>query len=395
MRLAAITSIATLCWAASLGAQSAPMLSLTPAAVVGDSFAGPLAIGRPTAVTVARNGDVIVFGEASRQIRRYTAAGAMTQAFDIPAGCRMVTALGFLGDTLWAADGDNRRLLLYPPGRRDPIAIPMLVRGSAWGLSLGPPATLSLLLGGSAVLQGDVRPATPTSDARSPLISVRRDGVVADTIIWLAARSSMLSVKTQTAPAGPRTLPNGTVVQAGPTMSFLMASQPFLSDGLWAGRPDGSALIIADAQPPTSAGPSSFTVFTYDPRTGRVADRAYPYTPIPLAPDHIDSLASRSTARMGSEAYESMRTQIVKPPFLPTLTRIRVGADGSVWLARGGLDAAHQRWTVLDAAGAVVGDVTVPSDLTILYADLTRVYAVTQDADDRPVLRRYDVRRPR
>jgi hypothetical protein len=50
-------------------------------------------------------------------------------------------------------------------------------------------------------------------------------------------------------------------------------------------------------------------------------------------------------------------------------------------------------WNVIDSTGAMIGRVTTPSGVRVMYADLTQVLGIERNADGIPSIARYRVGR--
>lgn len=76
--------------------------------------------------------------------------------------------------------------------------------------------------------------------------------------------------------------------------------------------------------------------------------------------------------------------------YLPPVTYVVVGSDGTAWIA--GLDEDGEReWFVLDASGASIGRFRLPATWHIGYANQNEAWVVEVDALDIPYVVRYEI----
>jgi hypothetical protein len=122
---------------------------------------------------------------------------------------------------------------------------------------------------------------------------------------------------------------------------------------------------------------------------GRVRYRRdYWYRPTRVSDAHVsrvvDDIASdeRYLAPFGSVAMlgRAVRDSLTVPEFLPAVTDVVAGDDGSVWLRRTGVyDDGPAEWLVLDAAGDVAMTVTAPREANVLAARMDNLWATQID----------------
>jgi hypothetical protein len=366
-----------------LRGQSPPTWSLTRDVSIGTSGAGR--ITQPEAVTVGPNGEVIVFDYASQTINRYSPTGPFTAALSVPRQCTLA-GIGFVGDTLWASDATRRTLMLFRPARAEPEVYPLSYDPHVDGLA--PAAPRLVLRGGSVVAQaggdglGSLSLVGRNDHLASPIVALRRDGTVADTLATpLHGMNKVISVSERT----DRVSPTGS-----PISRYMASAQPFQAHAFFGGPSDGSGVVVVDA-PIHTSGAAAFTIERFDASGRRVGVRRYAYEPVPITQPAIDSALSGWVARMGPAAVESARAQLVTPAYRPPVTQLLVGRDGSVWLRREPEPAGDRRWTVIDATGTVVAEVSAPRG-RMVYADLSQVLVVERVGESTTLIR-YRVRR--
>ncbi len=121
--------------------------------------------------------------------------------------------------------------------------------------------------------------------------------------------------------------------------------------------------------------------------------RSYSYEPVRVTDRMRDSVINATGMRGGVDSTAAVRRQIELASFIPTVTDLRVGSDGSVWLRRERLLNEGLLWTVIDPSGAMAGRVMMPAGATIAYADMDRVLTFENDADGIQWVMRYRVAR--
>jgi hypothetical protein len=342
-------------------------------------------LGMPQAATLAPNGHVMVFDYKGSQIKEFDAQGSFLRAIGRPGVAagefRNVHSLGFLGDTLWASDVDANRVTLFPPGARSPIGFAMRYPPARLGdngqfvSGLQSSTPLAMLTSGVGVAQSALlflgQEPIPL-DLPAPIVLLRRDGSIADTVaspVIHHGRDLMLDVK----------LPNGS--KGG---GFIV-DQPFEAGPFWGARPDGRGLAILEAPivAPSTVADAAFTVRTTD-STGRIVrSRSYSYQPVPVTTQVRDGAVRAVVARaFEADAEQQVRAAMVVPAFMPPVTALVAGRDGSIWIRREAVGNTAIRggtWNVIDPAGTLVAVVTMPTDLWVLYADMDQLLGVERD----------------
>jgi hypothetical protein len=346
--------------------------------------------GRPRTIALGPDDHVFIYELSERVIKEYDRSGAYLGRIGGrgrgPGELLHLQGMGFLGDTLWISDGDLRRVTLFTPERRQPITIPLFynppgapqrfqARGGYIPHVVGSAPT-AMVLGGGAVAQGTVlrRSGSPTP---MPIALIRRDGTVAAS---LASPVHDLSPQIILRPAG------------GP---YHIIPQPFEEAPVWAPFPNGKGIAVVDA-PTASSSRAAFTVQVFDSAGRSVRVRRYQYDPVPVTNRLRDSVIRALAGRAGGGAdlERSLRDSIRVPPFLPPITGIRAGRDGSIWLQRERLATVATVWNVIDAGGNLVARMVAPPGF-VVYADMTQVFISESDVNDMPWVVRYRVVRPR
>jgi hypothetical protein len=135
--------------------------------------------------------------------------------------------------------------------------------------------------------------------------------------------------------------------------------------------------------------------------SGRVTlSRNYSYRPLPLSSaaveraldEHVRGLGqTRIRTPQAAALRRQLRERLYRPRFLPPVTALVLGRDGTIWLRREELGRSMAWWHVLDARGRIIGRAWVPASLDVRYADRTQLWAVELDENDVPTLVRFRI----
>ncbi len=81
------------------------------------------------------------------------------------------------------------------------------------------------------------------------------------------------------------------------------------------------------------------------------------------------------------------------PRFVPPVTRVTAGMDGSIWLRREELPGVETvTWAVLAEDGTPLFSLTTPRDLWIYAATTSHIWGILPDSLDVPFVVRYRVK---
>lgn len=174
--------------------------------------------------------------------------------------------------------------------------------------------------------------------------------------------------------------------------------QPFADGPLWAFAPNERALVIVDREAATDPTQASYRVTKLGFGGDTIFSRAYPYAPEPLPPARADSTFEATMERFssfrrgGTEGpfRKWAETSFYRPAFLPPLSDMKAGRDGTIWL-RMAPEGGQVSWTVLDRDGTPLGRTTLPEALTALVVDACTLWGYELDDLDVTYLVRYRV----
>jgi hypothetical protein len=188
----------------------------------------------------------------------------------------------------------------------------------------------------------------------------------------------------------PFVLPLALTVRRDGQITRAHTREPFRDDPLLAQDRDGRVVYLLLRR--TSAeGPHRFRLIGLSIATGdTVLDRSYTYTPKPLTRalldakiDELERDLRRNMPAMSPVSIDRQEAQeeIYRPFHLPTVERVLVGRDGTLWLRRE-TTGPLASYTVLSPKGDPLGTVRLPAAVKIVEATARRVWVITKDADD-------------
>ena len=106
--------------------------------------------------------------------------------------------------------------------------------------------------------------------------------------------------------------------------------------------------------------------------------------------DEIDLTVDHPVVADRHELGDALRDFFEPVRYFPPVTRVRVGSEGSTWLA-GVEEDGEREWLVLDGAGSLIGRLRLPATSWVGYATPTEVWVVERDALDIQYVVRYDI----
>lgn len=288
-----------------------------------------------------------------------------------PGEFRMLTNIGWAGDSLYATDFALQRFSLFSTlgdHHHTEAVHPPLLPGSR--LSSIPRAAVR---GGAVVLQErlPVQRLADGSITSSPW--ARFDRV--DSSISIVATRDLRDVRTAVSLEGQR-------------MHTTLLQQPLSTRNFLAIHPDGGSLIIVD-QPAGRDPPGTYTVTRIRADGERMYSRRIRYRPVPVTREYADSLyaAEALVLAHGMEdgrAMETARKHLIVPETFPPVSGVIHARDDAVWLRRIVGASGAARWLVLDGEGRMKSSVPAPAELRIMFADESQVWGVLHDALDVP-----------
>lgn len=174
----------------------------------------------------------------------------------------------------------------------------------------------------------------------------------------------------------------------------VLGPQPFDDGEIIGVAPDGGTLVIVTRSVPSRSDGAFFRVEAFASDGREIYNRTFSYQPRRVTAQHrtnavklLESVPTRdSIARR-----RAIDANLVVPRFLPPVTSVLVGVDGSVWLRREEPAGDRAQWMILDERGDKITDVTAPTTLKGLSADRSHIFGVVYDRDWVPTLMVYEL----
>lgn len=178
----------------------------------------------------------------------------------------------------------------------------------------------------------------------------------------------------------------------GKSMSRMSSTVPYTPNGYQAFHPDGGFVVGWSAEFALTRSPNGGD-------TTKIFRRAWTPDPIPeaLRLARVEEMVKNAKSMVGeASARATIRLGDV-PTKAPAFTSIKVDDAGYLWARRlVGSDSTRTAFDVFDPAGAWLGGLTVPVEIPEYGGHLitaTDLYAASTDADGRPVVLRFRIRR--
>ncbi|HYR12316.1 MAG TPA: hypothetical protein VEQ60_31300 [Longimicrobium sp.] len=369
---------------AGLAAQAeVPLWRVEPAARAGTGE-GAGALTPISDLTVGRDGTLYVSQPQEHVVKIYRADGRYLRSLgregEGPGEFAQPTTLGWRGDSLWVADPAQARISLFRP---DGTFVRAITFSHASQVTEGRTNIPAYLLSDGSVLGWWQAPLQLLSQGRpvsSPMVRFTPRG---EPINVMARRESRNEF--------------GEIVEGNSRTYF---PQAFTDSPLEAVAPDGSGVVIVRRDAATRAGRTTFHVRRMD-ASGRVTlSRNYSYVPIPLSSAAVDRALDEHESALGDTRIRTpeaavlrreLRRHLYRPRFLPPVTALVLGRDGTIWLRREELGRPMAWWHVLDPGGRIIGRAWVPARLSVRYADRTQLWGIEHDELGVPTLVRFRI----
>lgn len=327
-------------------------------------------------ISVGADGSIYIAEGMENAIHVFDARGSRVRTLgrkgDGPGEFQLLALVGFKGDTLWAYDDRHERLTFFRPDGR--VATTLRAQEKRVEAPFSVVTPLIALSDGSVLGYPDLPTAVPVT--RIPLFRMARVGGNPEVVAYLDWRDNS---------RGQVTRPNG---------AFFF-TRPVSSESLWAVSSTGDAVFVVDRPLSRSADVSRFRVTRLNARGDTVFSRTYRYTPQALSREvrnrFEEAAKARPVLRRAGVDPEAVVRALALPNFLPPITEVVAGRDGTVWLKREAFEREQVDWMVLDARGEVIATLRLPAKLQVHQADRRNVWGVLPDEMDVPQVIRYRV----
>ena len=339
---------------------------LDPDIRIGADERGPQAeFTRIVAVLPAPNGSVAIADADAREIRIFGPTGEYKHKVGRdgagPGEFRTLSAAGLLGDTLWVVDGIQQRSTFFSLDGK------LLTTSSAKSTTV---ALYGLLAGGFAYgwTGSEFRPQPST-----PVVLTKRSAEVVDTLASVASANARVLIATDG--------------------GFIFGRQVFSDACLTVATPDGRLLYIVDRLVAKQANSAAFRVLALEPDGDTLWNRAFSYVPRPFDKARGDSLLNTMIGRSRRTGVtpEQIRRAVFIPDYYTPVTGAIVSSDSSLWLRRE--EGVTVDYSVLDARGHIIANLTVPARVTLMAVTKTNAWGIEKDEFDVPTVVRYRIDR--
>ena len=349
-----------------------------------------LGLTRVTQVAFGPRDRLFIAQSTEHEVRAYDLDGGLLHRIggdgEGPGEFRTIAAIGWMHDTLFVTDGALRRFSVFDADGRYIQSFQWtsvaegVPRPPVFYIPSGPQVVLD---DGTALLQQGFGYVPGEAERLSvPWLRIDRDGMQ-DTI----------AVQSYATPAMQRLAAQG---------SEVWISAPISDAPLYQLMVDASGLAIIERSFPQSADPHVFRLIRIDPEGDTVLTREYPYTPVPTPAGELERQVDAHMERYARSATPPSRESITRilsqpafiPPYLPPVTLVRTGQDGSVWIQRERAGRDSVAWNAIDRSGDMAGEVWLPSEARIMAATAEHIAVLEPDELDVPYVLVYRVLRP-
>lgn len=321
------------------------------------------------------NHEVRVFDSRGRHVRTFGGEGAGPGEFLDPSNA------GWVADTLWVSDAMQTRTTFFSPNGAVLRTTGAVTRASARYTPAVPEAVLAD--GSYLVLARPVQPRSAAADTdvrRLPVLRVGKSGPP-DTLAWRDLGNRRLRIN------------------VGQRRIFVM--QPWDDSPLVTASTSGQSVVLV-ARPAASRRENArFRVTRISPSGDTLFSQSFTYNPVRVPSGWASRWADETGRSMAAErpgtapgAFSAALARAAYvPAFMPPITAVVAGDDGTVWLRREEQGSTVE-WIVLGAEGRLLAEVRGPSGLEIQQVQRSHVWGVMTDDMDVPYVHRFRIQRP-
>ena len=181
---------------------------------------------------------------------------------------------------------------------------------------------------------------------------------------------------------------------------FFPGPNHFLDTPLHGFAPDGSGIAVVERAATLNHTRGTYRITRWKPDGSLHFKADVGYEPVKMSWQLGDTLVRKLAMDMGGDkltpvaATKMIRDSFYMPKYLPPVTSIVFGSDGSTWLAREGPmppPEIARRFDVLNASGWRVGKVQLARPGKLMAATARAVWVVETDSNDVETLLRYPI----
>lgn len=339
---------------------------------------GPGALSRVFDVEVGPNGEMLVGQPTIGAISVFDSAGQLVRSVGRrgpgPGEFWVLGRMGWKADSLWVVDFGRVQLFDSALKYARNVAFPVL----------RPPPGIARIIPGPILADGSVLGISlmPDSGRLVPIVLLSESAEITDTL----AHVPHLDVGVRV------TLPD----DERPAN----VSNPWIADPFWMSEQNGEAILIANGPVPDAPLNATFEITRIGINGDTLLHRYIAYVPRELEPDLVDDTYAEIVTRLRgtrSSVLEStirraVERSIAAPAYLPPISGMVLGRDGTIWLRREELRQDSVEWQVLDTDGGTLGTLYLPAGLEVMRTQRDRVWGIEEDSLDIPYVRVYEVR---
>jgi hypothetical protein len=341
---------------------------------------GELFIGQP------QQNQLWVFGADGTPLRRVGRGGQGPGEFE------MMTGWGFLGDSLYVADLQLRRVSYFTPegvfltsrqwqsweelpfaeNRALLVDMPQVLLPDGSGLVT--PGTSTTSRPGASRPSGLLTTTTPRVVFR-----VRLGDPALDTVFWREVTSTSTTV-----PVGQG--------------SLLRVTCPFSTAPLVQPMTDGSGILVVERTVATGTEPAGAPLTLLSPSGDTVFSVALPYDPVPLDATRLAAaverirgiqLSNNRPAPSAGDVESALREMSCVPATLPPVQQLRSTQDGTIWLLLDDGSETPTIWEAIGRKGERLGRIHLRPSEMIAAAEGDVLVTTWTDELDVPYVTRY------
>lgn len=369
----------------SVGAQEPAALAFEAERVV---HAGEF--GRPWALEVGPDGRLYATYPSQRVIRIVDPAAGPIETVSLASVAldTFPASIGWTEGRLWATDLRSTTVVVF--GRRWSVArsLPIVLPGRSGEI---------LSRGVLRLLPGDRFVVATTASAMAMAAANHEFDRIADMVpgplapsepvpflpVWVTALDgTVLAAPLRLSTRHRLTVLFQVTGEPPEVTSVKFALQPFADYDLFDVDATATHAVVVDRSIRGPGSPPTFTVHWVTMHGDTVRSRAYGYAPVQLRDEWIEDAMRKQAEVAGSlEGLQVDREAFFLPTWLPPVTDVHVGADGSVWLRREDVPGTSRvRWEILGPDGERVGAVDVRRTLSLRAVRGLEAWATEESA---------------
>lgn len=260
-------------------------------------------------------------------------------------------AIGWRGDSIWVWDGGRRQIIVFQRDGRFLRSVPLPNEGQG-----------TMLDNGSVTVHPRqyLLPPGPISYSLQVRTLVDTGFGLGEPIFVVDFSYGILSYRRR----------GGTVARL----------QPFEDGPIFSPAPDGSGFILIERGGPRVTAMGAFLVKKIGASGQTLLSVMVRYHPRPISADLVrivvDDILREDPSPAEQGLADRVRSALEVPEFLPPVTSLLVGDDGTIWIRRERTSEPATEWTVLDNTGHKLFSAKIDNSLRLLAANRTGFWAV-------------------